>query len=194
MVTFPAGLARPVLVPPRRTVELQGGPTVDAGLGVRVALRVVDLGLACCALEVDTALRVLAEVPDASPPDASPPDASPPAELLGAGSRDACDPVASPPVGSVPVELDVVVVAGTVTYRAASLVVETVRELRAELPGLVVISFGACCISGGPYWDSYAVTAGLDQLLEVDRYVPGCPPRPQALLDCLVDLARERQR
>jgi NADH-quinone oxidoreductase subunit B len=82
-----------------------------------------------------------------------------------------------PPQAPAPVH--VLVVAGTVTDKLAPLV----RDAYDDLPEpRRVLSFGACSNSGGPYWDSYSVTKGADQIIPVDVYVPGCPPRPEALL------------
>jgi NADH-quinone oxidoreductase subunit B len=81
----------------------------------------------------------------------------------------------------------VVVVSGTVTDKLAP----AVKAFYDRLPDpKYVVSFGACANCGGPYWDSYCVTKGVDQLVPVDVYVPGCPPRPEALLDGLAELRR----
>ena len=88
-------------------------------------------------------------------------------------------------------QLNVFVVAGTVTDKLAPYVLEAFQD--TPLPRRV-LSFGACANSGGPYWDSYCVTKGVDQFIPVDVYVPGCPPRPEALLaiQTLLDLAPPR--
>lgn len=79
-------------------------------------------------------------------------------------------------------DASVLVVSGTVTDVSAPAVVAAYERLAEPR---YVISFGACANTGGPYWDSYSVTKGIDQLLPVDVYVPGCPPRPDTLLQAL---------
>lgn len=56
-----------------------------------------------------------------------------------------------------------------------------------------VIAFGACASTGG-FYDNYATVAGADKLVPVDMYIPGCPPRPEAVLDALIKLQRDIHR
>ena len=107
------------------------------------SLYVLEVALACCALEFDAAASLAA------------------APL--------------PPIGDR--TLLAVIISGTVTDRlapAVAAIVDGCEQQAGRRP--TVISFGACASSGGPYWDSYAVTKGVDQLLAVDAYVPGRHP------------------
>lgn len=127
-------------------------PTLDTSQlvlqwGRRIRLEVVEVGLACCAVEIAAAARAF---PD-----------------LLARTRDGR------------ADVHVLVVSGTVATAQA----QAVRARYDALPEpRAVLSYGACSNTGGPYWDSYAVVPGVDTLVPVDVYVPGCPPRPEALL------------
>ena len=77
----------------------------------------------------------------------------------------------------------ILVIAGTVTHALASTVKSAYDALQEPK---VVVAFGACAISGGPYWDSYSVISGAHQIVPVDIQVPGCPPGPEELATALM--------
>lgn len=135
--------------------------TIRLDWGTSYQVTVLDLGLACCGVEVMAALE-------------------------GRGGHDALAELGVTVVHGGP-EAHVLVVSGTVTDVMLSAVVSTFEAMPEPK---YVLSVGACSNTGGPYWDSYCVAKGIDQVLPVHVAVPGCPPRPEALLEGLVALHR----
>ena len=108
--------------------------------------------------------------------------------MAAAGPRHDLERFGSMP-RATPRQADVMIVAGTVTLKMA----DRVKRLYDQMADpKYVISMGSCSNSGGPYWQhGYHVLKGVDIVVPVDVYIPGCPPRPEALIQGVLELQRK---